>query len=430
MLSEISMFDPFFTFFASILAWFYALTGNYALAIIMLTLCVMIIVTPLTLKGTRSMMMMQQLQPEMRKIQARYKDDRQKQNEELLKFYKENNINPLGGCLPLLVQMPVFLVLYQVLRGVTRRVSDLGANVGWSAGQSANAISPLTNPPSIVRVFDPAWIKHSTEMYQNLSVSTSMEAFGMDLSESASKAIKSGAGHAAPFIVLIAIVAVTGFLQQRQIQGRNPNAQVNPQQQMIMKIMPIFLPVISFGLPAGLVLYFAVSNMYRIGQQAFISHSIYGGKENGMTWKDMFGLSRGAAAATKPKPKSSTKGKGKAIPASSRPKTGSRAKTPAKTASKAPAKAAAGGGAQAKKGTSTPATKAGGQPRSRRGAAAASTEARPETSSSSPAEEPASSAATAPRDDGGTSPDTTSTPTPAGNGGTPTLQPRARRKKR
>ena len=118
--------EAFFKAFASVLAFFYDITGNYAVAIILLTLAVMIIVTPLTLKGTRSMMVMQQLQPEMKKIQTRYKDDRQKLNEELMKFYKENSINPLGGCLPLLVQMPVFLVLYQVLRGLTRRVSDLG----------------------------------------------------------------------------------------------------------------------------------------------------------------------------------------------------------------------------------------------------------------------------------------------------------------
>ena len=104
-----------------------------ACAIILLTLLVMVVLTPLTLKGTRSMMMMQQLQPEMKKLQARYKDDRQKLNEEMLKFYKENNINPLGGCLPLLIQMPVFLILYQVLRGLTRRVSDLGLwRPGWA----------------------------------------------------------------------------------------------------------------------------------------------------------------------------------------------------------------------------------------------------------------------------------------------------------
>jgi len=134
---------------------------------------VMIIVTPLTLKGTRSMMVMQQLQPEMKKIQARYKDDRTKLNEELLKFYKENSINPLGGCLPLLVQMPVFLVLYQVLRGLTRRVSDLGADVGWVANQFSHGLTP-TKAPAFERVFDPAWINPSTKMYQNLSTSYQM----------------------------------------------------------------------------------------------------------------------------------------------------------------------------------------------------------------------------------------------------------------
>ncbi|MBU6330043.1 MAG: membrane protein insertase YidC [Acidobacteria bacterium] len=281
--------EAFFKAFASVLAFFYDITGNYALAIIALTLLVMIIVTPLTLKGTRSMMMMQQLQPEMKKIQTRYKDDRQKLNEELLKFYKENNINPLGGCLPLLVQMPVFLVLYQVLRGLTRRVSDLGADVGWVSGHVSLG-GPPSKAPSFERVFDPAWISQSTKMYENLSVSYQMKAFGLDLAESASQALKSGILHALPFLVLIVIVAITGFVQQRQIQGRNPAAQSNPQQQMIMKIMPFFLPVISFGLPSGLVLYFAVSNIYRIGQQAFISHSIYGMKEGGSSWKQMFGF--------------------------------------------------------------------------------------------------------------------------------------------
>src|SRR4051794_5232027 len=88
----------FFAPLAEALAFFYQLVPNYGIAIAMLTLAVMIVLTPLTLKGTRSMMIMQALQPEMKKLQAQYKDDRQKLNEELLKFYKENNINPLGGC--------------------------------------------------------------------------------------------------------------------------------------------------------------------------------------------------------------------------------------------------------------------------------------------------------------------------------------------
>jgi YidC/Oxa1 family membrane protein insertase len=382
--------EAFFKAFASILAFFYDITGNYAIAIIALTLLVMIIVTPLTLKGTRSMMMMQQLQPEMKKIQTRYKDDRQKLNEELLKFYKENNINPLGGCLPLLVQMPVFLVLYQVLRGLTRRVSDLGADVGWVSSHFSTG-SGFSKAPTFERVFDPTWISHSTKMYENLSVSYQMKAFGLDLAESASQAIKQGVLHALPFIVLIIIVALTGFVQQRQIQGRNPNAQSNPQQQMIMKIMPFFLPVISFGLPSGLVLYFAVSNIYRIGQQAFISHSIYGMKEGGSSWKQMLGFGVTPSPA---KPKTSAK-----APGSSRAST--------KSGQKAGPK-------------STPKTKAAATSAASKGARQAPTKTsakgqKPSTTTATPKPATPSSSGSSGTDSGTTS--------------SPPLQPRARKKK-
>jgi YidC/Oxa1 family membrane protein insertase len=385
--------ETFFKAFASILAFFYDITGNYAVAIILLTLLVMIIVTPLTLKGTRSMMVMQQLQPEMKKIQARYKDDRQKLNEELLKFYKENSINPLGGCLPLLVQMPVFLVLYQVLRGLTRRASDLGADIGWNIGQFTGGAGP-SKAPSFERVFDPAWINPSTKMYQNLSTSYQMEAFGMDLSESCSKALQQGVLHALPFIVLIAIVAVTGFVQQRQVQGRNPSAQTNNQQQMIMKLMPFFLPVISFGLPAGLVLYFAVSNLYRIGQQAFISKSIYGvsAPDGTKSWKHLFGF--GVAPKPAAKSKSKAKSGSKAITATSRPAKNAGAKGSAK----APARAVAPKGGR----SSAPAKTSS---REARGGDGSTGSARPDSKSSSP---PASDTGAA----------------------TPPLQPRARKKKR
>jgi YidC/Oxa1 family membrane protein insertase len=261
---------------AWVLAFFYGLIPSYGVSIILLTLAVMIVLTPLTLKGTRSMMAMQQLQPDMKKIQTQYKDDREKLNEELLKFYKENNINPLGGCLPLLVQMPVFLVLFQVLRGLTRRESDLGTYSGWATGLT-NAGDTLVEAPDSVteRVFDPAFLDPSSKMYEALSGSYEMNFLGIDLSESASQALSEGIVHAIPYLVLILLVAFTGWFQQRQIQGRNPAATQNPQQQMIMKLMPILLPVISFSLPGGLVLYFLVSNAYRIGQQAWITRTLY-----------------------------------------------------------------------------------------------------------------------------------------------------------
>lgn len=271
-----------FEVIANILAFLYGLIPNYAVAIILLTLLVMIATTPLTLKSTRSMLEMQRLQPEMKRLQSQYKDDRQRLNEELLKFYKENDISPLGGCLPLLVQMPVFIVLYQVLRGLTRRVSDAGFDIGWISGQLATNQQP-TAAPNYPRNFDPAYVNHDTLLYQNLSNTNTMQAFGMNLAESCSEALQQGILHALPYILLIVIVGVTGFIQQRQITRRTAGqTQMSNQQQTIMKIMPIFLPVISFSLPAGLVLYFAVSNLYRIGQQYFISRSIYGvGRDDG-----------------------------------------------------------------------------------------------------------------------------------------------------
>ena len=112
------------------LQFFYELWPNYAGAISLLTLTIMILLLPLTLKGTRSMLAMQKLQPELKKIQAKYKDDRQKLNEEMMAFYKEHNINPVSGCLPLLLQMPVFLILYRTLFELLNKApfgSDMGA---------------------------------------------------------------------------------------------------------------------------------------------------------------------------------------------------------------------------------------------------------------------------------------------------------------
>ena len=112
------MFDGLFEVIAKTLSVFYDLIPNYAVAIALLTIVVMVVTTPFTLKGTRSMIQMQRLQPEMKKLQIQYKDDRQKLNEELMAFYKENSLNPLGGCLPLLLQTPIFILLYQVIQGL------------------------------------------------------------------------------------------------------------------------------------------------------------------------------------------------------------------------------------------------------------------------------------------------------------------------
>jgi len=274
------MFDLFFDLIASTLAFFYDVYPSYGFAVMCLTLAVMVVVTPLTLKSTRSMLQMQRLQPELKAIQNRYKDDRQKMNEELMAFYQENNINPLGGCLPLLVQLPVFLVLFRVVQGITRRVTDFGLQAGWTAGSgtSAGELSPLGNPDL---PFDPENLPVDSEMYRNLtSGTTEMDFISIDLSRTPLEAAGESIVGALPYFVLIVIVLISSLYQQRQIRGRNSGAQINPQQEMIMKILPWMLPVFSLTMPAALVIYFVVSNLYRIGQQGYITQSLYKGEDS------------------------------------------------------------------------------------------------------------------------------------------------------
>lgn len=249
------MFDGLFEVTAKTISVFYDLVPNYAIAIAMLTLVVMVITTPFTLKGTRSMIQMQRLQPEMRRLQLKHKDDRQKLNEELMAFYKENNLNPLGGCLPLLLQTPIFIILYNVVHGLTRI-------------------------PDGHQTFDPKYLDHGSKLYGNLNAVDRMMAFGVDLAESASKALGEGFVHGLPHVALVSIVAVTSYYQQKQIQGRNPNAEMPPQQKMLMRLMPAMFVVFAFISPSALVVYFVVSNVYRIGMQAYITRSLYHGEDS------------------------------------------------------------------------------------------------------------------------------------------------------
>jgi YidC/Oxa1 family membrane protein insertase len=236
-----------FQFLARTLAFFYDIWPSYGGAIILFTLAVMLVLSPLAIKSTRSMIRMQRLQPELKKLQAKHKDDREALNREMMAFYKANNVNPFSSCLPLLLQMPVFIVLYRVLTGLTKK------------GPDGN--------------FEPAYLDHTSSLYRDLSGTDEMMSFGMDLSKSAVQELQdAGVITAIPYILLVAVVVVTSFVQQRQIQGRNPNSStMSPQQQMIGRIMPfIFIPI-SISLPAGVVIYFAVSNLVRVGQQALVT---------------------------------------------------------------------------------------------------------------------------------------------------------------
>ena len=267
------MFDALFDGLAWLLAVYYSPWESYGIAIMLFTLTVMLVLTPLTFYTTRSMLRMQTLQPEVKKLQAQYQGDRQRMNEEMMRLYQANNVNPLGSCLPMLAQLPVFFVLFRLIRGLTRRVSDLGTHVGWRLPFGENHVN---SPQFDERTFNPEYLASDSDLRVALEGDTEMNFLGMDLSSSLTDAFRDSFLTALPFLLLIVLIGVTSYVQQRQIAGRrDPDTPVNPQQQMIMKVMPWFLPIISVGFPAGLNLYFVSSNIVRVGQQAVITHRIY-----------------------------------------------------------------------------------------------------------------------------------------------------------
>jgi YidC/Oxa1 family membrane protein insertase len=228
---------------ASLLAFFYDhVIANYGIAIILMTLTVMVILAPLTWKGTRSMLAMQRLQPELKKIQQQHKNDRAALNEAMMAFYKEHNINPLGGCLPLLLQMPVFFGLYRAVAGLTHKDHT---------GQVV-----------------PKFIPHSTKLAQHLKADHgTMKAFGFDLAKSASSHHASFAAGL-PYLLMVGLIVLTGWYQQRQLTNVNPQAaQANPQAAMMQKIFPVFFGLITFRFPAGVALYWLTQSVARIIQQ-------------------------------------------------------------------------------------------------------------------------------------------------------------------
>ena len=116
MLLAANIFQPLIDVFEAVLKFFHSGGISWGMSIVLLTVCVRAVLVPLTLKQLRSMQKLQQLSPQLKALQAKYKEDKQRQQQEIMKFYKENNVNPFASCLPLLLQLPVFIGLFYMLR--------------------------------------------------------------------------------------------------------------------------------------------------------------------------------------------------------------------------------------------------------------------------------------------------------------------------
>jgi YidC/Oxa1 family membrane protein insertase len=203
-----SLFSPLTNILGSGLEFFYSFGAPWWLSIVILTVIVRSLLFPLTIKQVKSMRAMQDLKPEMDRLRAKYKDNRQKQQEELMKLYQERQVNPLGGCFPLLVQLPVFIAMFYVIRsfGDTHESFTTGG-ILW---------------------------------FQDLSV--------MD-----------------PYYILPILSAVT-MLGASEITSKH----IDPQQRWLMRLLPVVFTIFLLTFPAGLFVYWITSNLVTLAQNYLI----------------------------------------------------------------------------------------------------------------------------------------------------------------
>jgi len=255
-------FQALLNFLGAVLAFFYRFIPNYGVTIILLTLAIRVLLLPLAIKQIRSMQAMQAIQPKMKEIQRKYKGDRQRQNEEMMALYKEHGVNPLSGCFPLLLQFPVLIALFAVLRvpGGMLHVPHDPASV--------STVSPANS-----RLYNDILEQHTYFLGANLLCSASQAGRGdipVATKQGEPVTIKTlhcgkGVPVRVPYYAFMVFMIGTTFVQQRQMTRASPAG--GQQQQALTKVMPLLFGVWGFIFPAGLVVYWTTTNFVQIVQQ-------------------------------------------------------------------------------------------------------------------------------------------------------------------
>ncbi len=294
MLATIPVVSPLFKILLDsigwVLAWIYDVVPNYGVAIIILTVLLRVVVLPLGIKQIKSMGAMQAIQPKLSEIKKKYKGNNQKIQEETMRLYKEAGVNPLGGCLPLLLQFPILVAMYAVIRtpglepttynskpayavvnshlppDSTLFVRVLehrgttflpGVNLVCSArdgGQQQVVINDASRAPVVA---GRPMLRDGKPVAENGTQVTSQASYGCG----------SGVPAKIPYLIILALMIATTFYQQLQMQRVSPPGTSSQQQQAILRIMPLMFGFIGFSFPAGLVLYWTIANVFMIGQQ-------------------------------------------------------------------------------------------------------------------------------------------------------------------
>lgn len=216
------MWDAFKDIIFQIIEFFYNFCGDWGMSIVIVTVIFRILISPLMHKQTKSSFQMQKVQPLMKEIQTKYANDPQRQQEEMQKLYAEAKFNPLAGCLPMLLQMPIFMALFQVL-------SEMGSRTHGSTYEFYSLVPNLLVKPQ--------------------------EAFAQ------------GFGTFVPYLILMIVFAGATFLPMVLMQMGNKDNPQRKQTLIMSAVMSVFMLWISWGSPAGVLLFWGASSLIGVGQQ-------------------------------------------------------------------------------------------------------------------------------------------------------------------
>ena len=225
-----------------VLEFFYGLTNSFGLAIVLLTIAVRVVLYPLNQKQMTSMQQMQKIQPRLKVLQEKYSNDKEKLNQETMRLYKENKVNPAAGCLPLVVQLQILILLFNVLRKFDfAGTSFMGILLGSSTmGGIAQAVGIAAD---------------STGNYGVMSVLTGVLSNPAGL---------SNVGLYVGNLILLISISFLTWAQQKLSSG------TNPQMAMMNTIMPFFMGFICLSMPGGVMLYWGLSSLIGVVQQYFV----------------------------------------------------------------------------------------------------------------------------------------------------------------
>jgi YidC/Oxa1 family membrane protein insertase len=248
MLEFANIFQPLIDVFETVLKFFHNSLGlEWGWAIVLLTICVRAVLLPLTIKQFSSMQRMQQLAPEMKSIQAKYKDDKERQQQEMMKFYRENGVNPLASCLPLAAQLPVFISLYYMLRQSLR----------------------VDICPAVQKTFQANYAAaHHVSLAQASGQTTPCGPHG----GASFLFIPDLTDKATGWVLVVLIILYVGTQLASSLMMSNPT--MDPTQRKLMLALPLVFVLFVIRFPAGVLVYWITTNTWTMGQQYIIRRRI------------------------------------------------------------------------------------------------------------------------------------------------------------